>query len=117
MPEHRVVIEIDLRIQREQPAIRTGDKWIDFHQRGISILKRAIQTSHKPHCFTNLLRLQPKGKRQLARLKSFQAHAGIDVLFKIASGFSAATCSISIPPAADAINTGLASARSITIPR
>jgi len=37
--------------------------------------------------------------------------------FRIASGFSAATCSTSIPPAADAMNTGLPSTRSTRIPR
>src|SRR5437867_11641800 len=82
MPEHRVVIEIDLRIQREQPPIRTGDEWSDFHQRRIRLLKRSKQTSHKAHGFTDLLRLQPERERQLARLESFQTHAGIDVLFQ-----------------------------------
>src|SRR5207253_770956 len=69
-----------------QPAILTGDEWIDFHQRRIRLLKRSKQTSHKAHGFTDLLRLQPERERQLARLESFQTHAGIDVLFQNGSG-------------------------------
>ena len=57
------------------------------------------------------------GEGELARLERLEAEAGIDVFLDDRFGFSAATSSISMPPAVDAMKTVRAAARSSTMPR
>ena len=84
--EQRVVVEIDLGIEREQAAIGGGDERIDLHQRSVGVLESLVQAGHELHGLIDLLRLQAELERHLARLKCFQAHARIDVFLEMACG-------------------------------
>ena len=82
MPKQRIVIEIDLGIEREQPPIRGSDERINLQKRSVRILECLVEPCHELHGLVDLLRLEPKLKRQLARLKGLQSHAGIDVFLQ-----------------------------------
>ena len=55
MPEQRVIVEIDLRIEREQPPIGRRNKRIDLHQRSIGVEERLIQAGQELHRMIDLL--------------------------------------------------------------
>src|ERR1035441_9819467 len=80
MTEERVIVKGQLGIEREQAAIRATDERIDFYERSIRFQERAVKAGQELHCGIDLLRFQPQRKRDLARLKWLEAHAGIDIL-------------------------------------
>ena len=86
-------------------------------QRRVHFVVGAVERQHEFRGLADQLRRQAQAERQLARLKGLKADRRIDVSFKIFSGVLAATSSMSMPPAADAMKTSVAAARSSTMPR
>ena len=86
MAEERVVVEGQLGIESEKPAIGGSDEGIDLEERSISIEKRLIETGKKLHGGIDLFGIKSKRESHLARLKGFQAHARIDVLLQNGAG-------------------------------
>ena len=82
MAEQRVVVEVDLGVEREQPPVGRRDKRIDLEQRSVRIEERLVEAGQKLHRGIDLLRAQPQLERDLARLKRLEAHARIDVLLQ-----------------------------------
>ena len=80
--EEAVVVEVHLRVEREQASIAARDEWIDLHQRGVGFLERVVQTGHEFHGLIDLLGLEPEFKCQLPRLKRFKAETRSDVLLQ-----------------------------------
>ena len=43
MTEKRVVVEVDLGVEREQASVRSRDERIDLHQRSVSVKKSLVE--------------------------------------------------------------------------
>ncbi len=92
MAEEGVVVEGHLGIKRKQAAVFATDERIDFHQRSVGLRERLVEASHKLHRGIDLRRLQPQRKRELARLKRLEPHAGVDVF--LANGIRIFGCDL-----------------------
>ena len=82
MPEQRVVVERDLRVQCKQLVVLGRDERIDLHQRRVCIHESLVETLQKCDGRIDLRRLQPQRERQLARLPCAEPHRRIDGLFE-----------------------------------
>ena len=82
MAEERVVVEIELGVEREQPTVGARDERIDFDQRSIGLEKGTVQASKELDGRVDLLRLEAKREGNFARLKWLQTHARINVLLE-----------------------------------
>src|SRR5262249_52603926 len=58
VPEKRVVVKVDLGIEREQTAVGGGDEWVDLHQRGVRVDEGTIQAGHETHGLADLFTFQ-----------------------------------------------------------
>ncbi len=76
----RVVVKVELRIERQHLALRCNDERIHFHHRTIAGDERAIQTIEQLCRVFQLRRLEPKLLRQFACLMSLQPGERIDFL-------------------------------------
>ena len=76
-----------------------------------------VEALHELDRFVDLRRLQAEREGQLPRLVGLEADSGIDVGLVDGVGSLAATSSISMPPACEAMKTSFAAARSSTMPR
>ena len=76
MPEERVVVEVDLGVEREELVVLGGDEGIDFKQRGVGVDEGAIEAQKKADSLIDLRRLEPQRKGQLARLPGPNPTAG-----------------------------------------
>src|SRR5437660_10061996 len=82
MTKQSVVVEIDLRIEREEAPIDGRDEGIDFHQRTVGAFEDFVEAGHELHGLIYELRLQAKLESNLARLECFEPHAGIHVFLE-----------------------------------
>ncbi len=109
--------KVTLASRGKQLVVLGRDERIDLDQRGIGIDECLIQALQESNSLIDLRRFESKRKSELARLPCAEANRRIDRLFKDGIGILAATSSISMPPACEAIKTSLPVARSSTIPR
>ena len=79
MAEHRVVVEVDFAIEREELVILGGDEGIDLHQRGVSLDICLVETGHEFDGFVDLRGLEAELECEIARLVGLKADHGIDV--------------------------------------
>ena len=67
--EERVVVEVHLRVEREQVAVFGDDQRIDLEQRGVGGDERLVERGHQLRRLADLRPLEPERERQLARLE------------------------------------------------
>jgi hypothetical protein len=117
MPVQGVVVEAHLGIERQEITALGEDQRIDLDHRGIGLDERLVDGVEELDQLAGRCPAQPHTERELAALKGGDAGSGVDVLARIFSGSFAATSSMSMPPAALAMMTGDAVARSIRMLR
>ena len=81
MAIERVVVEVHLRVEREEAAVGRGDERIDFDQRRIGIFGSSRQRHHELDRSVDELGFEPQPESDLARLERQQAVAGNEVNF------------------------------------
>ena len=69
MAVKRVIVEIDLGVEREQASIGSGDKRINLGQRGVRLFAGAVKRRHQLHRPRDFCGLQSEAESQPARLK------------------------------------------------
>ena len=80
MAIERVVVEVHLGVEGEQPAVGGGDERVDLDQRRVGIFGGTRQRHHELHRAADVLRLQPEAEGDFARLKATQPEAGNQML-------------------------------------
>ena len=80
---------------------------VDLDQQNIRFDERFVQALEKSHGLVDLRRFQAQRERQLAGLPRAKSNRRINLLLKNCLRILAATSSISMPPACEAINTSL----------
>ncbi len=78
--EERVVVEVDLGVERDQAVVLGRDQRIDFHQRSVGVEIRLVQCGEQRDRLVHQLRLEAEGEGNLARLERNQPDARLDVL-------------------------------------
>ena len=82
MPEHCIVIQVDLGVEREHLAVFGQDKRVDFGERGIDAFTRFDQRNHGSRRRVDAGRRDADRKSQLACLPPGQAITGLDRFFQ-----------------------------------
>src|ERR1043166_3911567 len=82
MTKQRIVVEVDLRVERKQSVVLRQQERIDLHQRRIHLLIRRVERLHELHRLIHKWTRQSESKRELTRLKWLKAYARIDRLFQ-----------------------------------
>src|ERR1700720_602749 len=80
MAVERVVVEGDLRIERDQAAIAGNDARINFHERGVCFHKRAIERPKKRYRCVHDFRRESESEGEFASLKRQQSGCGMNYL-------------------------------------
>ncbi len=72
VPEQGVVIQVQLRIQRQQFAGRGDDQWIDFEQTGVAFLHQPEGGGQQGGKSADLFAFQAQSEREVAALVRLQ---------------------------------------------
>jgi hypothetical protein len=80
--EERVVVEVDLGVEREELVVFGGDEGIDLDQRGVRVNEGAIEALKKGDGVIDLGGLEAEGKGELACLPCAEADGGVDGLLE-----------------------------------
>ena len=72
VPEQRVVLDVDLGIERQQIAVAGDDQRIDLHQAGIAFQIQPVERVRDLAELRDLRAAQPQSERQLPRLEILQ---------------------------------------------
>ena len=78
----RVVVEVHLRVERQQVAVGGHDQRVDLDHRRVGALERLVEREHQLGGLAGLRGVQAQRKRQLASLERHQAGARADVLLE-----------------------------------
>src|SRR5262245_78613 len=78
----RVVVEIDLRVQRVKLAVLGQKEGVDFEERGVHFDEGPIEREHELRGFAGELRRQAQAERQIARLERLHPDGGVDVFLQ-----------------------------------
>ena len=78
----RVVVEGNLRVQREELVVLCRDERIDLHQRGVGLDEGLVQALEESDRRVDLRGFQAESKGQLARLPCTQSDGRIDALLE-----------------------------------
>src|ERR1035438_9225455 len=81
MAEECVVIEVDLRIEREELVVLGGDEGIDLQQRRVGIDESLVEALEETDSLVDLRRLESKRESKLACLPRAESNGWIDALF------------------------------------
>ena len=87
MPIERVVVEDDLRVERQQIAALGQDQRVDLDHRRVGLDERLVDRVEQLHQLVGRARAEAHAERQLARLKRDDARARIDLLAQDLLGF------------------------------
>ena len=79
LAEHRVRIDVELRVQRHELAALGDDQRIDLEQRGVALEIDAIQRHENGLEFADLRTLEAEPEGELAALVGLQARRRVDV--------------------------------------
>ena len=79
MTEDRVVVEVDLAVEREELVVLGGDEGIDLQQRSVRIDVSLVKPDHELHRFIDLRWLQSEREGKLARLIGLEADRRVDI--------------------------------------
>src|SRR5207247_7041745 len=79
-PEHRIVVEAHLHVQREHPAVLGDDERVDLDHRGVELAEGAIGPENRRHGLVHLGARETQAERQLACLESLHPDRGLDFL-------------------------------------
>ncbi len=82
MPEHRVVVEVHLRVEREEIAVFRHDQRIDFQQRRIGGDEGVVERRHDFDRLADLRPLEAEREGELARLVRGKAETRVDVFLE-----------------------------------
>src|ERR1700691_2243844 len=86
MAEERVVVEVDLGVEREELVVLCGDEGIDLEERRIGVDEGAIEALEEADRLADLRGLEAEREGELARLPCPESNGGIDRLFENGSG-------------------------------
>ncbi len=115
--EQRVVVEIELGVEREHASIAGENQRVDLGQRGIALVEGAIQARARSAGPPGSTPLEtPIFRAMPSACTSIRPSAGSIATLWIFSGACAATSSISMPPSELAISVTRCEARSTTMP-
>src|SRR5215475_4562742 len=78
----RVVVEIDLRVQRVKLAVFGQKEGVDFEERGVHFNERPIEREHELRGLADQLRRQAQAERQIAPLERLHPDGRIDVFLQ-----------------------------------
>ena len=107
VPEHRVVVEGHLRVEREQVALLGDDQRVDLDERGVAADERAVERLQQLDRLADLRRLRGRGRRRSCAPGSrCRPMPGSTYSLRIRCGVFSATSSMSMPPAELAMSTG-----------
>ena len=73
LPVERVVVEVEFRIEREQPAIGCDDEWVHLDLRAVALKEEPIHRAEKLRGLAEQLAFETERLREFARLKALQA--------------------------------------------
>jgi hypothetical protein len=118
VPEQGVVVESDLGVQGHHVAAAGDDQRIDLGQTAIVADKGPAHRFHESRGMTGRGTVDVQPLAELADLKVLQSGQRIEMLLEESTrGSRPRPFSISTPPSLETISTGMAAARSITMPR
>src|SRR5215212_8962675 len=80
--EHRVVVEGDLGVEREQPPVLRQEERVDLKQRGVGLLVRVVERLHELGRLVDERRGQSQPEGELARLEGAEADGRVDGLLQ-----------------------------------
>src|SRR6185295_10039058 len=80
--KHRVVVEVDLRIERDQAIVFREQERIDLQQRRVHLLVRVVERLHKFHRLADQIGTNPEAKREFSRLKTAKTDRRVNRLFQ-----------------------------------
>src|SRR5262249_40374188 len=78
----RVVVEIDLRVQRVKFAVFGQQEGIDLDERGVHFDIGAVEREHEFRGFADQLRRQAQTERQVARLERLHTDGRVDIFLQ-----------------------------------
>src|SRR5262245_38343959 len=78
----RVVVEIDLRVQRVKLAVFGQQEGVDLEERGVHFDERPIEREHELRGLADQLRRQAQPEHQIARLERLHADGRRDVFLQ-----------------------------------
>ena len=82
MAKDRVVVEVDLAVERRELAVLCGDEGIDLHQQAVGLEERLVHAHHEAHGLGDLRTFEAELERQPACLVCGEADRGIDHLLE-----------------------------------
>src|SRR4051812_22692042 len=82
MPEERVVVEVDLGIEREDATIAGSDQRIDFDERSVGLDVSLVKSEQDLDGVSGFLRAESEPERDFVGLKRLKSDTGIDVLLE-----------------------------------
>ena len=82
MPVERIVVEVHLRVERQQLAVFGHDQRVDLDQRGVGRAERIPEGVHELRGLRDRVPFQTERERQLPRLKRAQAGSRVDELLE-----------------------------------
>jgi hypothetical protein len=103
LAEHGVRVDVDLGVERHEVARLGDDQRIDLEQRRIALEIDAVQRREDGLELAHLRALEAEAEGELAALVRLQPAPGLMSTRRIFSGSCAATSSMSMPPAAEAM--------------
>ena len=115
MAEERVVVEVELRVERHDAAVAGDDERVDLDERAVALVEALVERLEE---LARLAARAPRERRSCARRRRRRRRQGPSngsmATRWIFSGVFAATSSMSMPPSLEAISTTCCSARSTT---
>src|SRR5205085_9496219 len=73
MTKQGVIVEVDLRVEREEPPIFRQEERVYLQERRVQLLVRRVERLHELRRLIDQLRGQPQTEGELARLKRAEA--------------------------------------------
>src|SRR5690348_6031922 len=80
MPEHRVVVELNFGVERDQFAVASDDQRIDFEQGSVKFEKGAVNGLEKLNGCADHFRRKAEAKGEFARVICLKARCRVDTL-------------------------------------